>query len=657
MLMSKTDKINGRRPTAAARRPITRAFLRLAFVLFFCCTRPVQPATIDLGHGFADHGVATPCSEHRGVVATVDGQGHPLVLAWLRDYRGCYELLLCDLETRTSQEIPLPFRVGDDPFASILSSRNRFYTHFNSHFVEFDPVRRAFTFCHKTAPQMAMSMTEDDRGVIWSATYPQSGVVSFDPKTRDFRDYGHVYKQDWEEYPRSVAVDDAGWVYLGIGSAAAQIVALDPKTGKATPLIPEADREHGYATVFPGADGNVYGQPRPSRPHDWLVLHAGRRTGATKRPPAAKPLITGSQGLFHRTFPDGKQIRVFNLIDRLLVVDNPKTKTSTTLHFAYKSEGALVMAVAAAPDDTICGGTTFPSRFFRYDPRNDQWTRHAALGQWNTVARQGDRFFAGIYGGGGLLEWNPLAPWVDTRPAQKDSNPLFLTKAEPTINRPHKLLACPDGRTLVLAGTPGYGLTGGGLLFWDRPTSKQVLLTHEQLIPQQSTMSLVALPGGKLLGGTTIAAGTGGQIKAQEAELYLLDLATKRIEWHAVVIPGVHAYNDLYLGSGGLVWGFADGRRFFVFDPAAKKLVHNELIPAKFGVVVQPQGPRVFVEGSNHTVYVLFYRCVGRIEPKSWKVTLVAKSLVTVTAGGDFLDGRIYFVAGSHLYSFKPPER
>ena len=66
------------------------------------------------------------------------------------------------------------------------------------------------------------------------------------------------------------------------------------------------------------------------------------------------------------------------------------------------------MGVAAAPDGTICGGTTFPMRFFRYDPQKDQWTRHAAFGQWNTVARQGDHFFAGVYGGGGLLEWNPF---------------------------------------------------------------------------------------------------------------------------------------------------------------------------------------------------------------------------------------------------------
>ena len=227
-----------------------------------------------------------------------------------------------------------------------------------------------------------------------------------------------------------------------------------------------------------------------------------------------------------------------------------------------------------------------------------------------------------------------------------------MTKSEPTINRPHKLLAHPDGRTVVLAGTPGYGLTGGGLLFWDGRTSKRELLTHEELIPQQSTMSLVALPDGKLLGGTTVNPGTGGQTKAKEAELYILDLATKKIEWHDVVFTGVHTYNDLALDEDGLVRGFADGRRYFVLDPAARKVLLNEFIPPKFGVVVQPQGPRVFVGG----LYVLFTRGIGRIEPKTWRITMMAPSPVSISAGGDSLSGRIYFAAGSHLYSFKPPE-
>jgi len=66
------------------------------------------------------------------------------------------------------------------------------------------PDKRAFPFFRSTAPQMAMGITQDDNGVIWSVTYPSSGVVWFDPATRAFKDYGYVYKQNWAQYQRYV---------------------------------------------------------------------------------------------------------------------------------------------------------------------------------------------------------------------------------------------------------------------------------------------------------------------------------------------------------------------------------------------------------------------------------------------------------------------
>ena len=116
----------------------------------------------------------------------------------------------------------------------------------------------------------------------------------------------------------------------------------------------------------------------------------------------------------------------------------------------------------------------------------------------------------------------------------------------------------------------------------------------------------VALPDGKLLGGTTTSPGTGGQRKAQQAELYLLDQATKRIEWHAPVFPGVQDYTDLCLGPDGLVLGFADRTVFFVFDPASHKVVHQESIAREFAATLSQQGPRVFVRGPGGEIYVLF---------------------------------------------------
>ena len=315
----------------------------------------------------------------------------------------------------------------------------------------------------------------------------------------------------------------------------------------------------------------------------------------------AKKYIAGSQSLFHRDFPDGRRIKELDTVEKLFVVENPKSGETKEFKFDYTSEGAHIMGLAVAPNKTICGGTAFPMRFFSFDPATDKWINRRSYIQWNTVGTQGDKFFVGGYTGGFMLEWDPAKPWVDTEPGNPDSNPLFLGESKPTINRPHRLLPHPDGKLVIMAGGPDYGLTGGGMLIWDRAAKAATVLTDKELIPDQSTVSLVALPKGKVLGGSTTSPGTGGEKKAKEAELYVMDLATKKIEWHEVAIPGVQEYTDMTVGPKGLVYGFADRSLFFVFDPAKRQVVHQQstledirpdLLPAgTAGVRPRPEGP------------------------------------------------------------------
>lgn len=609
-------------------------------------------STIDLGNGFSDHGVATPVSNHRGTVATIDGDGRNVVLVWLFDHRGGYAILMIDVETGDAQQYPAPFTTGDCPFASILSTDNRYYTHFGNWFCEFDPVARAFTFHRETVPQMAMSMTQDDAGRIWSVTYPNSGAAVYDPANGSFRDYGHLYQQDWPQYQRSVAADDTGHIYFAIGNTLTQIIALDPDTGNAVPLIAEADRTQGTATVYRDESGKVYGNTSSTAPA-WVELYKGKMTPLDAEPARRdKPFIAGSQGLFHRDFPDGTKLVTCDLIDRQLTVTRPDG-TVHEVAFDYTSDGAHLMGVAAAPDGTLCGGTAFPMRFFRYDPKGDTWDNHPCFGQANTVVMQGDRFFVGGYIYGFLLEWDPASPWADTVVDNPQCNPRLHVKTTPDINRPHCLLAHPDGNTIVMGGTPDYGYTGGGLLFFDRYTKTSTLLKHADVMPDHSTMSLVALPNGKLLGGTTTAAGTGGQRKVDVAELYVLDMASKKIEWHAPLIEGASEYTNMVMTQSGLVYGLVDNARFFVFDPAKRTVIHQENTGERFGGCNYQQGPRKLIVTPDGSVYVLFKNAIGQVNADTFAIEEVAASPVPIQAGGDYHDGRIYFANASHLCSYQ----
>jgi len=609
----------------------------------------------ELGNGFRDLGVATPISNHRGTVATVDGQGRNVALAWIMDHRGGYALLMIDAETGKSEQFPIPFdnKKQDSPYSSILSSTNKFYTHYGDYFVEFDPAKRAFTFSQKTFPQMSMGMTEDDNGVIWSVSYPDSGVVAFNPKTREFRDFKSVHKENWPQYQRHVAADDTGIVYFGIGMTNTQIIALDPTTSKSTSLIPEAERKNGgTAYVYRNKNGKVYGQAQKGPDSPWYEFYQGKATKIGAHTPDPKPIITDSQILFHQKFPDGRILQQCNTVERKMVVFDPATSTTKDLTFDYKSEGAWIMGLATAPDGTISGGSSFPMRFFSYNPKTDEITNRTAYGQWNTVAAIKDKFFVGGYPRGFLLEWDPSKPWVNTEKGKPGCNPLYHIEITPVIHRPHTLLPLADESMVIMGGTPEYGHTGGGLLFWDRKTNKPTILKDTDVIPDQSTHCMVELPGGKILAGTTIQAGTGGEVKAKEAQLYIMDIASKKIEWKAPLIPGTNNYTTLTQGPNGLIYGFADKKIFFVFDPAKREIVKQTDITKDLGETVWHQGPRVFVRASNQ-LYVLLKKGIAKLDETNHTISMVAESPVEIEGGGGYLDGRIYFFSESHLYNYK----
>ncbi len=633
---------------------LQKYLLLLFLVLALYLTTQNTLSSQDLGNGFFDHGVAAPVSNHRGVVAATDGNGRNVVLLWLFDHRGGYGLLMIDAETGRSEQFDMPFPAGDAVYTSILSSKNKFYTHFNSNFAEFDPVKRAFTFTAKSSPQMAMGMTEDDHGIIWAVTYPKSGVISFNPETKELKDYGYVYKQNWNQYQRSVATDDKGWLYFAIGNTASQIIAFNPPTGETKPMLPEQERKRGPAFVYRNTNGKVYGQPlQGNDDKNWYEFYngKGRKTGRHTRL-SPKPYITGSQSLFHQVFPDGTRIKSLDLLERKLVTEDPKNGSERTVSFQYQSEGAWVMGVAVSPDGTIAGGTTFPMRFFNYDPKTDKIIHKEAFGQFDALACHGDRLYFGVYPSGALLEWDPSKPWINTIKGQ-NTNPLFLAAASLAIHRPHRVLGCPDGKTVIMSGTPEYGYTGGGLLFWDREKKSHELLVDSAVILDQSTMSMIALPGDKMLGGTTTSPGTGGEKKAKEALLYIMDIPSRKVEWQQVLIPEAQVYSDLHLAKNGLVFGVTDRKIFFVFDPVKREIIYREDAAEKFGPGTAKESPRIFITGPDGETYLLFRKGIVKPEKDSFRLTMIAESPVPVDTGGDYLDGRIYFVSGSHLCSYK----
>ncbi len=623
----------------------------------------------ELGNGFREHGVAVPVSSPRGVVAVADETGRDQVLTWLADSSGCTGLLAIDAETGASTVYPMPFAAeGRSPFALFFSSRNRIYTHFKSRLVEFDLRTRSYTAVRETKTLLGIGMTEDEKGRIWGAGYPDAGVFMYDPGTGEFRDYGSLYSQNWRVYPYTLATDRDGWVYFSVGKTLSQFVALNPESGEAYPLLSEEERIPGVTShVYRDNDGKVYGLSNEKHWSDgqWYELRRDKAVKLEGQPPFRfKPMIGGSIWPFHREFPSGRRIKSLDLPGRTLIVEDPKAQTGKTFTFDYPSEGAHAMEAAVLSDGRIGGGTAFPMHFFMFDPATDRMEHEEMMGQTNVLTSQGGRVFVGGYVEGLLLEWDPSRPWVTPRKEAPAGNPRLLANCEPDINRPHAILAHSDGRTVAMGGTPGYGHTGGGLLIWDRQTETSALLKHTDLLTDQCVMSLAELPGGKLLVGSGTRAGTGGEVRAKQAELLVLDLATKKIEWHAALLPGAQEYSELRSGPDGLIYGIVDFRvyeptlmdeekLFIVFDPATREIRYQEKTAPEFGFMHLQQGQRKIVIAPDGRVFLLFRKGIAQADPRTFKLSWTAQSPVSIDAGGAWSGGRIWFASGSRLYSYE----
>jgi hypothetical protein len=58
----------------------------------------------------------------------------------------------------------------------------------------------------------------------------------------------------------------------------------------------------------------------------------------------------------------------------------------------------------------------------------------------------------------------------------------------------------------------------------------------------------------------------------------------------------------------------------------------------------------------DNVLYMLFARGVARVDYSTHGITLLAESPVIIGPGGTYLDGRLYFGSGSHVYSYTVPE-
>ena len=368
--------------------------------------------------GFRDYGVGAKVAEIRNIVTTVTKDGRHLVICNATDEGKTGYVLVTDIDTGETKQCFCPPNVPQvDPFGSLMSRNGRFYTAQGRWLLEFDPNAGEWTFHGKPSKHVSayLCFTQGHDGVVWTGGAYKTALVSFDPETREMKDHGLLDPK--EHYLSFLAVDKAGWVYAGIGTARYNIVAYNPKTGEKRQLVKEEDRSHGTALVYPTTDGTVYGRVGKQS----FRLLEGTAT-PIERSEAAPRLHVGDVKYGGRapTFPDGRKITRYDIENRLINVQHPKTKAVKTIEFDYESEGASLTSLAEGPNGVVYASSCHPMHLVALDTKAKAQKDLGPVptvggGNFCAMARQGDLLIGAQYSAGRLWAYDVTKPWNPKR--------------------------------------------------------------------------------------------------------------------------------------------------------------------------------------------------------------------------------------------------
>jgi len=392
-------------------------------------------------NAFTDLGIGAPVIESRGVVATVDDNGNYVVVAHASGF-----VLVTDVDTGETVQIPTP---PDMPaasmYGSVLASNRKHYMGHGNHIAEFDPTKREWTYHEvgSTADNCYIGVTEGPKGVIWAGGYPHLHLVSFDFNTRQIKDHGQM--DPTEAYISSIAVDDKGWVYLGIGTARSNLVAYNPNTAERRQLVDEEDRITGGGYVYPGVDGKVYG----SNAEQWYSMYDGQATEIAQAD-AAKEKQVGSIYWPNTTFnlPDGRRVIKYAMPERQMKIHDPKTDEIKTITFDYTTGGAHISSTGLGPAGKIYSSSGHPMHMIVYDPATGELKDLGPIpdiggGHINMIAHQNQYLLGGSYGGGRLWAYDTTKPWNPS-----GQRPAFAMSAEDLAAHGQ----IPDGEVKYIPG-------------------------------------------------------------------------------------------------------------------------------------------------------------------------------------------------------------
>jgi hypothetical protein len=466
---------------------------------------------------------------------------------------------------------------------------------------------------------------------LYGVTYPGCRLVRYDPATHKLEDLGKL--DPLEKYGRWIVAGKDGYLYIGLGTAKANIAVFDTRTGEFREVLPRDAQVVGVPKPYIGVDGKAY-----ATLNDRLFQLDGFDIRELPPSAAAKPVNPD-------TLQDGRTLDLSE-DGGVLTITQPKTHAQTRVKIFYQGEDLQVFRICFGPDGVLYGSSILPIHFLKVDLADHQVEKIGDLGGgeiYSFLPRDGHLLMGAYSGLAPLMSYMPEHPF---RPAP-DGNPALVNY--PVLDhawRPQAMIEGPDGLVYVGA-TAGYGQLEGPLLSWNGSAGSIQL--HTGLVHDQSVVSL-AVWKQFVVGGTTTTGGGGSHPTQTDARLILWNTQTHAKDFELIPVSGADFITDLITAGNGIIYGIAGShgaQTLFTFDPGTRTIISRQSLPFH-DVVYNSIGLL-----PDKTIVGLAREGIFTIDETTHQARLIATSPVKITGGFDLRDGAVYFISNSKVYRYR----
>lgn len=515
------------------------------------------------------------------------------------------------------------------------------------------------------------SLVQAPNNDIYYGTYPGCRLVRCDLNKGVLEDVGSPAPE--ENYLRGLETTAAGVVLCGVATQRARTVAYLPRTRTFKTLTPEEFQKPGFSPPIVTANyiaeasagklitynartldlSRIYDLPDEDAgfvPYENdLLLYQQGREGLY-----LFDLRNGKRSEFHRTpLPPAVGRTYLNKAKEALylrvqsyTVIGPRTSSYKWKRIPVDGLGQGIFWLNTFPDGRIFGGPELGQTMFAWDPKSSKLDSYDQV-----IDYSGEIYYAIPYRGklymisyikAILAVYDPARPW--NQGASRDSNPRTILHIPDSQYRPVGGIHLGPGNKMYIGTQPDYGMLGGALSVFDPETER--IEVHRNIIPDQQ-ITAVATDAKWVYAAASPGGGGGAKPKGNTGHFFVWDPAAKKIVYDLELEPrrGIHAMAS----ANGCVY-FVLGRAFTEYNHATGKLrtVAELEKPAR----VPNQSLRACQDG---TLWAIFSGQLARIYPRESRIEFLKETAGHAEGGLTIgADGTVYFGAGTDMWIHKP---